>query len=167
MKRMRKESSIDRARESELRLESDLHEMADVVKKPSNGVLSDQHEYRNAGLSDSRLPAYDNRNVGLMQSPVAQILSTTVPTVVCEADKGETREKKIVENENETNLNRQSDKRNSPPKTHDMNTVNDVNTNSKPIQVRISNMAFSEVKRNPKTKFLLLSRIKADLPRKS
>ncbi|KAK3603619.1 hypothetical protein CHS0354_017337 [Potamilus streckersoni] len=179
----RRELSIDKTRESELRFKSDLHEMAGVIKSqamvieklqavnekqvetirgiqfqltnviqlscsyanmtrsscqssitsrtpntapnPSviescrldsrHGVLSDQNEYRNAGLSDSRQPAYGSRNVGLMQSPLAQILSTTAPTVNCEADKGETYEKKIVESENETNRNRLSDKRNSPP----------------------------------------------------
>ncbi|KAK3605247.1 hypothetical protein CHS0354_037648 [Potamilus streckersoni] len=103
--------------------------------------LSDQHEYRNAGLSDSRQPSYDNRN--------------HQPTVVCEADKGETYQKEIVESENEANQNRLSDKRNSPPKTHDINTVNDMNNNSKPIQ-------WSE--EEPKTKSLLL---KKNIPRKS
>ncbi|KAK3578986.1 hypothetical protein CHS0354_034782 [Potamilus streckersoni] len=109
------ESSIDKAKELVLPLESDIHAMADVVKKkPGN------------------------------------------------ANKGKTCEKKIVENENKTNRNRLSDKRNSPPRNHDMNTVNDMNTNSKPIQVRISNMAFSGVQRNRKTNSLLLSSIKAE-----
>ena len=229
----RLESCIDKSRESELRLESDLHAMADVIKSQAmtieklqavndkqietvsaqmrgiqlqltnflqlscsyanmtrpycptasatgtpntvlntgvidsynleyrKRILSDQQEYkRQTDLSVSNVPIYKNRTNGLMQSQVAQTPNTSSSAAICEEGSGGTLETKTEEKENKTNQNLVLDAGNSSVRKVDINDTN--NNNSKSIQVRISTMTFSGMKRSSKTKSLLLSRIKAD-----
>ncbi|KAL3874081.1 hypothetical protein ACJMK2_037144 [Sinanodonta woodiana] len=116
----RLESCIDKSRESELRLECDLHAISDVIKSQK-------------ALTPNISPS----------------------TAKCETDEDRRFENKLGEKENQTNQNRYSNARNFPLKNDGMNDIN--NNSSKPIQVWISTMTYSGMKRSSKTKCLLSS----------